>query len=41
MNRKHKKKTYHANVSVNLMVENVNQIKRRIRINFDVSAKIK
>ena len=34
-------KTYHANVNVNLMQENVTQIKSGITINVDVSAKIR
>ena len=31
---------YHANVSINMMVENVTRIKSAIMINVDVSAKI-
>ena len=31
---------YHANVNLNLMIENVIQIKRGITINVDVSVKI-
>ena len=34
-------KVYHANVNVNLMQENVTQIKSGITINVDVSAKIR
>ena len=33
-------KAYHANVNLNLMVENIIQIKSRIMINVDVSIKI-
>ena len=32
---------YHANINVNLMVKNVIQIKIRISINIDVSAKFR
>ena len=40
MNQQHKKNIYHANVNVNLMVENVIQIKSGLRRNVDVSVKI-
>ena len=33
-------KRYHANANVNLMVENITQIKSGITINFDASVKI-
>ena len=39
MNRKHQQSIYHANKNVNLMVENVTQIKSGIMINIDVSLK--
>ena len=39
MNRKHQENTYHAKVNVNLMVQNVIQIKSGIMINIDVSVK--
>ena len=39
MNRKHEQSIYHANVNINLMVENLIQIKTVIAINADVSAK--
>ena len=39
MNQNHKKNIYHANVNVNLMVENVIQIKSGLRKNVDVSVK--
>ena len=39
--RLNESKKYRANVSVNWMVENVIQIKRRITINVDVSKKIR
>ena len=39
MNRKHYQSIYHANANVNLMVENVIQIKSGIMINVDVSVK--
>ena len=32
MNQKHYQSIYHANVSVNFMVENVTQIKKRMTI---------
>ena len=40
MNQQHKKNIYHANVNVNLMVENVIQIKSGLMRNVDVSVKI-
>ena len=40
MNRKHQQSTYHENINLNLMVENVIQIKSEIIINVDVSVKI-
>ena len=39
MNRKHKQSIYHANGNVNLMDENVIQIRGGITINVDVSVK--
>ena len=39
MNQKLKKNIYHANVNVNLIEENVIQIKSWIPINVDVSVK--
>ena len=39
MNRKHLQSIYHANVNVNLMEENVIQIKGGIMINVDASVK--
>ena len=39
MNQNHKKNIYHANVNVNLMVENVIQIKSGLKKNVDVSVK--
>ena len=39
MNQKHKQSIYHANVSVNLMEQNVTQINGEIFINVDVSVK--
>ena len=39
MNQKHKKNICHANVNVNLMVENVIQIKSGLMRNVDVSVK--
>ena len=39
MNQKHKKNIYHVNVNVNLMVENVIQIKSGLMRNVDVSVK--
>ena len=39
MNQKFQRKIYHANVNVNLMKENVIQIKSKIMMNIDVSAK--
>ena len=39
MNRKHYQNIYHANVNVNLMVENVIQIKKGAMINIDASLK--
>ena len=41
MNQKHQPKMYHANININLMVKNVIQIKIRITINIDVSAKFR
>ena len=40
MNQQHKKNIYHANVNVNLIVENVIQIKSGLMRNVDVSVKI-
>ena len=40
MNQQHKKNIYHANVNVNLMAENVIQIKSGLMRNVDVSVKI-
>ena len=40
MNQQHKKNIYHANVNVNLMVENVIQIKSGLMRNVDVSVNI-
>ena len=40
MNQQHKKNIYHANVNVNLMVENVIQIKSGLMRNVEVSVKI-
>ena len=40
MNQQHKKNIYHANVNVNLMVENVIQIKSGLMRNVDVSVKM-
>ena len=40
MNRKHQQSVYHTNVNVNLVVENVIQIKSGITINIDVCPKI-
>ena len=40
MNQNHSQNLYHANLNANLMVENVIQIKSRIMINVNVSAKI-
>ena len=39
MNKKYQQSTNHANVNVDLMVENVIQIKSGIMINTDVSLK--
>ena len=39
MNQKHKKNIYHVNVNLNLMVENVIQIKSGLMRNVDVSVK--
>ena len=39
MNQKFERKTYHANLNVNLMIENVIQIKSEIMINVDSSTK--
>ena len=39
MNRKHEQNKYHANVNVNLMVENVTRLRSGITINVDVSTK--
>ena len=39
MNQKHQQSIYHANVNVNLMVENLIQIKSGITINVDVNVK--
>ena len=41
MNQKHQQNTYQANVTVNSIAENVIQIKRGIKINVGVTAKIK
>ena len=40
MNQKHLQNIYHENVNVNLMLENITQIKNGIMINLDVSARI-
>ena len=40
MNKKHQQNIYHVHVNVNLMVENVIQIKTGTTINVDVSVKI-
>lgn len=40
MNQKHEETIYHANLYVNSMVENENEIKSGITANVDVSAKI-
>ena len=39
MNQKFERKMYHANLNVNLMIENVIQIKSEIMINVDSSTK--
>ena len=39
MNRKHEQSIYHVNINLNLMVENVIQIKSGIMINVDVNVK--
>ena len=39
MNQKHKKSMYHANVNLNLMVENVIHIKSELMINVYMSVK--
>ena len=39
MNRKYQQSINHANVNLDLMVENVIQIKTGIKINIDVSLK--
>ena len=39
MNQKHLQNIYHANVNVNLMVENLIQIESGITINVNVSVK--
>ena len=39
MNQKHQQSIYHANVNVNLMVENLIQIKSGIILNVDTSSK--
>ena len=39
MNQKHKESIYHANVNVNLMIENVIQNESGITINSNVSVK--
>ena len=39
MNRKYYQSIYHANVNINLMLENVIQIKSGITINVNVSVK--
>ena len=39
MNRKHQQNMYHVNVNINLMVENVIQIKSGIMINVGGKAK--
>ena len=41
MNRKHWENIYHANVNVNVMLENVIPSKSRIAKNVDVSIKIR
>ena len=41
MKQKHSQNMYHANVNINLMVENLTQIKSGITINAEVSTKIK
>ena len=40
MNQKHSQSIYHLNVNVNLIVENLTQIKNGITINIEVSVKI-
>ena len=39
MNRKHEQSIYHANLNVNLMVENIAQIKSGITINVNVTVR--
>ena len=39
MNRKHEQNIYHANVNVNLMIENIAQIKSGITINVNVTVR--
>ena len=39
MNQKHKQSTFHANVNVNLMEQNLSQINVGITINVDASVK--
>ena len=39
MNKKHKQNLYFANVNLNLMEQNIIQVKSRITINVNVSAK--
>ena len=41
MNQKHYRRIYHANVNVNLMVENVIETKSGITINVGASVKMK
>ena len=41
MYKKRHQNTYHANVNLNLMVENVTEIRSGIKMNVDVSAKIR
>ena len=40
MNQKHQQSMYHANVNLDLLVENLIQIKKGIRVNANVSIKI-
>ena len=39
MNRKHKQSTFHVNINVNLMKQNVIQINGEIMVKVDVSVK--
>ena len=40
MNQKHLQNIHHVNVNVNLMLENITQIKNGLMINLDVGARI-